>query len=448
MKYKFLSKTLLWLMALAMILPLPLIKVAAEEDVLTVDDPLLDVSTEVTAADIGLTETQINNATNVKKNIISKIGTLIEIGNTTANKTTLIVRYKNKYNQDEDQTLEIVATTPILNASGGSSSLSDWIAGDQISFTADNYDNGDLVAKNLKNMAMKWYHYGKNGWITAIRPEENEIDVSWSNQIFTLNTTDARMVAGLKNPATLADFKIGDRVRARAVEDNDGNPLTWNAHILVVLRRGNDLFMRVTRWIVPGKIITIPEDLTMPITMEVKILPNSFYQEGDVNNLVGAPGKIIKVDITENTKLYRRFLGNAWLKEFSEDDEISIIGRLDEASGHLVAKFIVNKSVQKVGKVMRLGKVNSVDLTANTISVTLIRTRRALRNWTIKVFPATKIIKGDTIITLADIQPNDKLRIVGGSADFTNNTVIAEKVIVLLKQTLPSEEETPATPVL
>ncbi len=442
MKHNAFSKTLLWLMALAMVLPLPFSRVAAEEDVLTVDDPLLDVSTEVTAADIGLSATQINNASSEAKSRRTIIGHLIEIGNTTAKRTSIIIRIKNKLNQDEDVTVE-VESIPITNSSGGVSSLNDWIAGDQITATVDEYAGGSLVAKNLKNMAMKWYHNGKNGWITAIRPEENEIDVRWAPQIFTLNTTDARMVAGLKNPATITDFKIGDRVRGRVVDDEDGNPLTWNAHILVVLRRGNDLFMRVTRWVVPGKIISIPEDLTMPVTMEVKILPNNFYQEGDVNNLIGGPGKVIKVDVTDATKLFRRFLGKAYLKEFSEDDEIGIIGRLDESSGHLVAKLIVNKSIQKVGKVMRLGKVDSVDLTANTIDVTLIRTRRALRNWTIEVLPSTKIIKNGELITLADIQLTDKVRIVGGSADFANNTVMALKVIVM---THPSEQT--ATPTL
>lgn len=438
MKYNLTSKTFLWLMVLAMILPLSFIKVSAEEEVLTVDDPLLDVSTEVTAADLGATETQLNNATSEAKSRRTIAGHLIEIGNTTAKRTSVIVRTKNKLNQDEDLTLEVESTTPVTDNSGGTSSLSDWIAGDQITATVDEYAGGAIVTRSLKNKAMKWYHNGKNGWITAIRPEENEIDVQWAGQTFTLNTTDAHMVSGIKNPATLSDFKIGDRVRGRVSDDGDGNPLTWKAHILVVLRRGNVLFMRVTRWVVQGKIISIPEDLTMPVTMDVKILPNDFFQAGDVNNLIGEPGNVIKVDVTDATKLFRRFFGKAYLKEFSEQDEINIIGRRDETTGHLVAKFIQNKSIQKLGKVMRLGKVNTVDTTNNTIDVTLIRTRRALRNWTIQVTPATKIIKDDQIITIADIQPNDKGRIIGGSANFSTNTVLApQKVIILLKQTLP-----------
>jgi hypothetical protein len=442
MKNKLFSKSVLWLMALAMLMPLTPLKVLAEEDVLTVNDPALDVSTEVTAAEIGLTGSQINNATVEPSTTETVTGTLIEIGNTTSKMTSIIIRIKNKLNQMVDQTIEVDSSTLIQNDANSTSNLNDFIAGDQVTYTTENYSGGSMRAQKIKNRAIRWAHQGRNGWITAIRPEENEMDLKWGNLVYTLNTAGAKMVSGTINPATLNDFKIGDRVRSRVEADNDGNPLTWNAKIVVVLRRGNDLFMRVSRWVVPGKIITMPEDLTWPFTMEVKVLPNSFYQEGDVNNLIGAPGKIIKVDVTEDTKLFRRFLGKALLKEFSEDDEISIIGRLDEASGHLVAKFIVNKSIQKIGKIMRLGKVNSVDLTANTIDITLIRTRRAMRNWTIRVFPATKIIKDGTTITLADIQPTDKLRIVGGSADFTNNTVIALKIVVLLPK--PEQAETPA----
>jgi Cu/Ag efflux protein CusF len=328
--------------------------------------------------------------------------------------------------------LEVPTTGSVVqNSAGGASNLSDWIAGDQISFTANSTESGALQATNVKDKAISWFHSAKNGWITAIRPEQNQVDVMWNNTTYTLNTSSAKMVAGVKNPATLADFKIGDRVRARVVADTDGNPLTWNAQIMVVLRRGNDLFMRVTRWVVKGTITMIPEELGSPITIEVKIMPSDFFQANDVNNTLGAPGKIIKVDITPETKLFRRFLGKAYLKEFSEGDEINIIGRVDESSGHLVAKFIQNKSVQKLGKVYRLGKVDAVDLTANTINVSLIYTHLPERYWTIRVFPITKIIENDNTVTLADIQVGEKLRIIGGSADFTNKTVIAERIIVV-----------------
>lgn len=438
MKHKFILKGLFITLAFSLVMPTGL-SLAAEEEVWTVEDPKLDVSTEVTAADLGESENAVNNTTSEATESITTTGTLIEIGNTTAKNTTIIIRTTDEEGNIEDQTVEVEPTTSVLNNSWSSSSLSDWIAGDQISYTADSYTNsGAIAAGRLRNLAHHWYHKGKNGWVVALRPAEDEMDVTWNNQVFTLNTKDAHMVSGINNPATLDDFKIGDRIRARAVDDGDGNPNTWDAKIVVVLRRGSVLFMRVTRWVVSGRIYSIPEDLTKPVTIEVKILDSPFFEENDVNNLVGAPGDIIKVDITENTYLVRKYFGKAFLKEFSEGDGIRIIGRRDEVTGHLVAKFIKNNDIQRLGKVYRLGKVNSVDLNANTIDVTLVRTRRAIRNWTIEVLESTKIYKAGELISLSDIQQNDKLRIVGGSANFNQRTVMAERINVLIKQTLPS----------
>jgi hypothetical protein len=193
--------------------------------------------------------------------------------------------------------------------------------------------------------------------------------------------------------------------------------------------------MRVTRWVVGGRIYSLPEDLTKPFTMEVKILNSPFFQANDVNNLVGAPGDIINIDVTENTKLVRKYFGKAFIKEFSEGDNIRIIGRRDEDTGNIVAKFIKDNDIQKLGKVYRLGKVDTVNTEANTIDVTLIRTRRAIRNWTIKVLESTKIYKAGELISLSDIKENDKLRIVGASANLNDRTVMAQRINVLIKQT-------------
>ncbi|MBU1131054.1 hypothetical protein KJ840_02895 [Patescibacteria group bacterium] len=450
MKSKLFLKSLFAVLIFSLLMPVQLSWAAASlaGEVLTVEDPVLDVSSEVTAADIGESESAINNASAEATESTTTTGTLIEIGNTTAENTTIIIRTEDENGATEDQTVEVGTATLVQNDSFGASSLSDWIAGDQITFTATEYTNsGAVVAGSLRNRAHHAYDIGKNGWVAAIRPEQNQMDITWDNQTYTLNTSDARMVAGLKNPAALTDFQIGDRIRARVVDDNDNSPYTFNAHIVVVLRRGDTLFMRVTRWVVSGTVYTLPEDLTKPLTMDVKILNSPFFEAGDVNNLVGAPGDIIKVDIDENTKLIRKYFGKAFLKEFSEGDDVRIIGRRDENTGHIVAKFIKNNSVQKLGKVYRLGKVDAVDTAANTIDITLVRTRMAVKNWTIEVVPSAKIYQAGEEIAISDIQPNDKLRIIGGSADWTDHTIMAQRINVLIKQTKPTaaETETPDT---
>lgn len=439
MKHKIILKGLFIALMLSLIIPLPLVSLA--EDEVAAEN---DVSTEVTAADLGASANQINNATSEQTETKTVTGTLIEIGNTTADNTTVIIRTTNANGQTEDQTVEVQPATTIQNASGGASDLSDWIAGDQITYTADTYTNsGSIISKNLKNMAFKWYHVAKNGWVIGIRPDENELDVRWNNQTYTLNTADAHMVSGLNNPATLNDFKIGDRVRGRVIEDNDGNPLTWKAEILVVLRRGNDLFMRVTRWVVPARVYSIPEDVSLPTTIEVKILPSAFYQANDVNNLIGAPGDIIKVDINDSTHLVRKYFGQAYLKEFSEGDELKIIGRRDETSGHLIAKFIKNNSIQKLGTPARLGKVDAINASADnntgTIDITLVNTRQAIRNWTVNVLSWTKIYKAGELITINDIQIGDVIRARGGTLNSNTFTINAATINVLVPIATPTD---------
>lgn len=439
MKHKTILKGLFVALMLSLIIPLSLVSLA--EDEVAAEN---DVSTEVTAADLGASANQINNATLEQTETKTVTGTLIEIGNTTADNTTVIIRTTTASGQTEDQTVEVEPVTAIQNASGGTSDLSDWIAGDQITYTADTYTNsGSIISKNLKNLAIKWFHQAKNGWVIAIRPDENELDVRWNNQTYTINTKDAHMVSGLNNPATLNDFKIGDRVRGRVIEDNDGNPLTWKAEILVVLRRGNDLFMRITRWVVPARIYSIPEDISLPTTIEVKILPSAFYQANDVNNLIGAPGDIIKVDINDSTHLVRKYFGKAYLKEFSEGDEVKIIGRRDETSGHLVAKYIKNNSIQKLGTPARLGKVDAINASADnntgTINITLVNTRQAIRNWTVNVLSWTKIYKAGELITINDIQVGDVIRARGGTLNSNTFTINAATINVLVPIATPTD---------
>lgn len=436
MKNKLILKGLFITLAFSLIMPVNL--ATAANEVWTVEDPMLDVSTEITAADIGESEEALNNATSEATTSVTKTGTLIEIGNTTADNTTIIIRTEDGEGNIEDQTVEVEPTTGIYDSSWGSSDLSDWIAGDQITYTATDFNNsGAIVAGSLRNRAHHWYHTGKNGWVTAIRVTENEMDITWNGQTYTLNTEDAHMVSGVNNPATLDQFKIGDRIRARVSDDGDGNSSTWDASIVVVLRRGSVLFMRVTRWVVGGEIYNLPEDLSKPFTMDVKILDTPFFEANDVNNLIGEPGDIIKVDVTEGTYLARKYFGKAFLKEFSEGDSIRIIGRRDEDTGHVVAKFIKNNDIQRIGYIYRLGKVNSVDTNGNTIDITLIRTRRAIKDWTIEVLASTKIYKAHELVDISDIQANDKIRVIGGSMNIDNRTVMALRINVLSESMTP-----------
>ncbi|MCD4760351.1 DUF5666 domain-containing protein [bacterium] len=426
MNKKFIFKSLFIFLSLALVLPSSM-PALAEGNIATMNDS----GVEVTANDIGLSEGEVNNASKEDTIVEEETGMLIEIGNTTAESTTIIIRPNGATDDSQDQTVEIEASTSVLTDSSGQADLSDWIAGDQVTYTVDHYTNsGAKVAKKLKNRSFKWNHRGKNGWVEALRPEKNEMDVTWNNKIFTLDTSEARMVAGEYNPATLDNFEIGDRIRARVVEDGDGNFSTWDAKIIVVLRRGDELFMRVTRWVVSATVTMIPEDVSLPATIEVEINPSKFFEEGDVNNLVGAPGEKLMVDIYEDTNLRRRFLGKAFLKEFSEGDQVRIIGRRAEDTGHLVAKFIKNNSIQILGVAHHLAKVLDLDPDQQTIGVSLVRTNLANKNWTVQTNNNTKFTKNNQEIEFGDIKVNDIIR-VRGVANRQTKVVEARKVHVL-----------------
>src|SRR3989338_9703412 len=200
-------------------------------------------SEEVTAEELGETETEINTATEEEAQAVEETGTLIEIGNTTADETTVVVRTTEEDGTVEDVTLEIeTEEDDIENNDGQESDLDEWIEGDSITYEAEeNTNSGSTQAIRVRNHAIRGTDVGRNGWITAIRTDENEVDVVWGKDTYTLNLDGAKLVAGVKNPATISDLKVGDRVRARGYEDRDGNKLTWNTKIPVVLRRGNYL---------------------------------------------------------------------------------------------------------------------------------------------------------------------------------------------------------------
>jgi len=395
----------------------PMAAVRAEEAV----DPTESIvatdqnSDGVTAAEIGASSAEaVNNAASEATEVEAVTGTLIEIGNTTAEETTVVVRVTQN-GATEDVTLEVpTAEAALTTDSGAKADLSDWIAGDQITFTAKKFKNsGRLVAERIRNRSFKGNQKGVNGWIKAVHADKNEIDVEWAKNVYTLNLAEAKMVAGIKNPAAVGDLKVGDRIRCRVIEDGDKNPATWKAKIVVVLRRGNDLFMRVTRWVVPAKIVSMPTDLSLPTTIEAEVQQSKFYQKGDVNNLVGEPGTKIYIDISTSTQLVRRFLGKSLLSEFSVGDDVVVVGRRNEETGHIDAKMIRNDSIQVLGVARRTGLVTAVDPSAKTISIRILPVVRGQETVTVRITTATKIFIDGKEMGLEDVTIGDVIKAKG-----------------------------------
>lgn len=386
-----------------------------------------------TASTVGLSEEATNNASQEKTALINIKGTLLEIGNTTADETTVVLRVASG-TSTIDKTIKIVkGTTAIIGYANKTSSLDDWIAGDTLVVLAVyNEDSSEYTAKKINNISLGKRHKGINGWIKEIRIDDNEMDVTYGNKTYTLKiSANTKMVSGIKNPASLTDFVIGDRIRGRVNDDNDGNDSTWNAEIIVVLRRGETLFMRVTRWVVPAELIALPDDVSASSSViTVKILPNKMYEKGDVNNLIGKPGDQIDVKITSDTKLRRRFMGKTSLEEFVEGDKLLIIGRFDNNSTELNAVLIKNNSIQALNVSRIKAVVDSVDSSNNTI----IAHGKAQTDkiYTIKTNSNTEFYKktpeGLIDASFGDMEIGATLR-MRGVLNKRTNTITASKII-------------------
>ncbi|MBU0897982.1 hypothetical protein KJ806_02540, partial [Patescibacteria group bacterium] len=296
---------------------------------------ITDINSDaITATDIGVTNaSQVNNATKEETKTVATTGTIIEIGDTTAENTTIVVRTTDKNKKTEDIVLEVQTTkTSLLTNANTKTTLNDWLIGDQITFTAKKFLNsGKLEAKKIINKSFNAGQKGINGVIKEIRADKNTIDVNLGKNIFTLNLTGAKVIVGTTTSATIKDLLVGDRIRVRAIDDKDKNPATWKAKNITVLRRDNHLLAPAINYVISVKIISLPTDLSLPTMIEAEVLPSKFYKKNNsVDNSIMTPGTKISINIDNKTILVRRFFGKALLSEMNVGDTINVVGKLNK----------------------------------------------------------------------------------------------------------------------
>ncbi|MFH1232560.1 MAG: hypothetical protein V1651_01690, partial [Patescibacteria group bacterium] len=359
---------------------------------------ITDINSDaITATDIGATNaSQVNNATKEETKIVATTGTIIEIGDTTTENTTIVVRTTDKNKKTEDIVLEVQTTkTSLLTNANTKTTLNDWLIGDQITFTAKKFLNsGKLEAKKIINKSFNAGQKGINGVIKKIQANKNKIDVNLGKNIFTLNLTGAKVIVGTTTSATIKDLLVGDRIRVRAIDDKDKNPATWKAKNITVLRRDNHLLVPAINYVISAKIISLPTDLSLPTMIEAEVLPSKFYKKNNsVDNSIMTPGTKISINIDNKTILVRRFFGKALLSEMNVGDTINVVGKLnkkiqqtvDEINNNVLdasdkrfenhsidAKIIKDESIQVLGVAQRLGQITAIDTTAKTVTITIL----------------------------------------------------------------------------
>ncbi len=296
----------------------------------------VDVSYNFACVDVN-DESKLYEATNE----VNFAGMLIEVGSTDI-PTNLIIRDNAT---QHDYTVSVSNDTILGQRRGQETKLSDWIPGDQIRVIGvKNENTGNIEATILINLSISLRsNLGANGWITKIDKEKQEITYQWMNQEHTFKYDEnTHFVAGLKNPASVDDLQINDRIRARLLVREGELPL---AKIVVVLRRGKNLFMKI-RTFTPRATLVRMDSTVIPTTIQVKIEKTPGLRANDVNNLIGTEGTLVTVNVTEDTRLVRKYFGITTLDEFAIGDELMIVGRVND-DGTVDAKVIKNNSVWK-----------------------------------------------------------------------------------------------------
>ncbi len=371
MKKKFLFSFL----ALALILPLaaPVAPALAvdETKVCGIDGVTYDSAEAAEAAgvDVSYEFACVNPASeeNLYENEsdVHLVGMLVEIGSTDV-PTTIIVRPNEG---GLDVTVNVTAETVMGQKRVQYTNLSDWIPGDQIRVIGKNNENTNVVdATILVNHSIVMHgnlFAGANGWITAIDKEAKEVTYQWNNNEhkFTYDD-DTRFVAAGKNPASVDDLEINDRIRGRLLKRSGETPY---AKIVVVLRRGANLFMKI-RTFRPNAVLTRLDSTVVPTTIQVKILNTPSLKANDVNNLIGTEGTLVTVNIDENTRIVRKYFGKTTLEEFSVGDHLSVVGRIND-DGTVDAKMVKNNSIWKTSTQGHAGVVTDVNTEESYIMV-------------------------------------------------------------------------------
>ncbi|MBU0649385.1 hypothetical protein KJ969_04820 [Patescibacteria group bacterium] len=347
-------------------------------------------------------------------------GMLVEVGSTDL-PTTLIIRPNAG---GLDVTVNLDENVVLGQRRDQLTSLSDWIPGDQIRVIGLKDENTSVVdATIVINLSIQLYiHRGINGWIEAIDTETGIIDIQWMNTIHQIKITeDTHLVAGKKNPAEIKDLEIGDRVRGRLLKRVGEIP---DAKILIVLRRGSDLFMKIRTWVTKGQLLEI-NGTEAPTTIKIQLLPSLLLKEGDVNNLIGSVGDEVEVDIGESTKIVRRFFGSSNLSEFLPGDNLVIVGRIND-EGRIEAKLVKNNSIWLTATKGRAGVITSIDESGQMFVL-----EWGANSWNIYCTANTRFVDGAYgDVDFSALEVGDKIR-GRGVKRFLSDDITATLVVIV-----------------
>lgn len=153
------------------------------------------------------------------------------------------------------------------------------------------------------------------------------------------------------------------------------------------------------------------------------------------------------VNISATTKIVRKFNGTSDLGEFVVGDSVQVTGKLsNDVANTIDATKIKDLSIQRVGGTFK----GAIVLPYCSSNYFTFKPDERVQQ-TVNLSSATKITRGGTKITCADLVAGERAKVIG-IWNTTNNTVAAERIIVDMRtisgtiaSITPSDGTLPAT---
>lgn len=367
---------------------------------------------------------------------VELVGQLIELSATEA-PTTVVVR-EDPAGEWTDYTVDITTGTSFGTWIGDTTSMSDWITGDQLHVWGERNDNTGVVTATrvINNSLNPFKERGLNGWITEIDESGSTMKVQWLGLESTVTITDnTHLVVPPTNPAALSDFEIGDRVRLRIIKNSD---VENEARIIVALRRGEEIFLLARTRGFRAELNEINDAGDGTGTLEVTLGENAHLRAGDVNNLVGTEGDKVLVNYDENTKFVRRYSGETDTGEFEAGDMLFVVGRVSDEAGDdgetvIDARLVKDENIWRAGVANRLGTVTGIDLARQEIVIGPLHETDSELEVTVSYTDETAFTKDGADASAGDLEEGDVIRVRGTARRYLGETVMeiaAEQVFL------------------
>lgn len=343
-------------------------------------------------------------------------GQLIELSTTT--RPAVIVLRKAEAGGWTDYTVSIPESAELDDA------MDAWLTGDALRVEgALDATTGVLTATDVENASFTARsQQALNGWVKSVDPAASTMTVEWQGKTTVVTVNEkSRLVVPPLNPATLADFHAGDRVRLRLASDGK------TVQIALALRRGDEIFLKARTRPFRGEVVGVDQGRSL---VSVKLAADPGLRADDVNNLVGVAGEIVSVSFSDLTK----WVGTS-AKDLSAGDTVFSVGRVGD-DGVIDARLIKRESRPGAGEPPISGYEGTVTGFEPDEHVMNVKLDATGATWTVSYNAKTKAYNGATALSTLAVGVGDRV-IVKGTQNRQLYVITATAIAVI----------PPATPV-